>query len=196
MIWAVILAAGESRRMKKAKLLLPFGEDTIIETVVQKVLKSRVNNTLVVLGSNWQKTQKILQRYPVKVAVNPHYAQGMLSSVQYGFQVLPEEVHAVVVVLSDQPSIPSLVVDRLIAAYKKTRKGIIVPVFQKNRGHPILLDMKYRTDIEHLKPEEGLRSLVYSHPNDIEEVEVKTESILRDIDVEEDYQSERKKQKS
>lgn len=195
MIWAVILAAGESRRMKKAKLLLPFGEHTIIETVVQNVLKSRVDNTLVVLGSNWEKTKKILQRYLVKVVVNPYYVQGMLSSVQYGFQSLPEDVRAAVVVLGDQPSIPGSVVDTLIAAYKKTHRGIIVPTFQKNRGHPILLDMKYRTDIKHLNPEEGLRTLVYSHPKDIEEVEVKTESILRDIDVEEDYMSEQKKQK-
>lgn len=187
MIWALILAAGESKRMGKPKLLLPFGEKTIIEAVIEGVIGSRVEKILVVLGANREEIEKKIQNFPLKIAVNPNFGRGMLSSVQLGFQTLPENAKAVLVFLGDQPSISSNVINKIIDAYKETEKGIVLPVYKSERGHPVLIDMKYRDEVENLKPNLGLRALVYNHPEDIHEVKVETPSILRDIDDMEDY---------
>ncbi len=192
MIWAIILAAGESRRMGQPKLLLPFGEKTIIETVVEKVVSSKVNNTLVVLGSEREKVEKKVKNFPVKVVFNPDYPSGMLSSVLCGFKTLPEETQAVVVVLGDQPSVSTEVIDKIVDAYQKTGKGIVLPVYEKERGHPVVLDMKYKNEVERLSPDIGLRGTVYSHPEDILEVDVNAPEILQDIDDEADYKRELK----
>ncbi len=191
----MILAAGESRRMGQPKLLLPFGEKTIIETIVEKVVSSRVDNTLVVLGSEREEVEQKIKNFPVQVAFNADYPNGMLSSVLCGLRTLPEDTQAVVVVLGDQPSVSKEVIDKIVDAYQKTGKGIVLPVFKKERGHPVIIDMKYKDEIERLSPDIGLRGTVYSHPEDILEVEVDTPNILKDIDDEADYKRELKNKK-
>ena len=190
MIWAMILAAGESRRMGRPKLLLPFGEKTMIETVIDGVFQSKADRILVVLGSNREKIEKKIGHLPLDIVVNPGFKEGMLSSVQCGFHALPEETRAVLVFLGDQPSIPSEVIDRVVDAFKETGKGIVLPVYKGERGHPVLIDMKYRHDVKNLNPEVGLRELVYGHPDDILEVNMETAGILRDINDIEDYTKE------
>jgi len=190
MIWAMILAAGESKRMGKPKLLLPFGGKTIIETVIKSVIQSKVEGVLVVLGSDCEKIKEKIKNFSLKITVNPDFQSGMLSSVQKGFQALPKNAQAVLVILGDQPSISTAVINKIINAYKKTGKGIVLPVYRKNRGHPVLIDVKYREEVEKLSPDLGLRGTVYSHPEDILEIEVDTSNIVRDIDDEVDYKRE------
>lgn len=193
MIWAMILAAGESKRMGKPKLLLPFGEKTIIEIIVATVVSSKVEQTLVILGSDREKTEEKIKNYPVKIVYNRDFRGGMLSSVQCGFKSLPEETRAVLVVLGDQPKISTTVINKLIDAYKSSGKGIVLPVYKKERGHPVLIDVKYGEEVENLSHEVGLRGTVYNHPEDILEVDVETLSIFQDIDSESDYKRELEK---
>jgi molybdenum cofactor cytidylyltransferase len=187
MIWALILAAGESRRMGQSKLLLPYKDKTIIETVVQNVVSSVVDNTLLVVGSGRKKIEEKIINYPVKVTFNPDYGLGMLSSVHCGLKAVPCETQAVLVVLGDQPTISTATIDRLINAYKKSSKGIVFPVYKKERGHPVIIDMKYKAEVEGLSHDIGLRGIVYSHKDDTLEVEVDKPDILHDIDDESDY---------
>jgi molybdenum cofactor cytidylyltransferase len=190
MIWAMILAAGVSRRMGQPKLLLPFGKKTIIETIVDSVVSSKVEGTLVVLGSEREKIEEKIRNFPVRSAFNPDFRSGMLSSVLCGIKALPIETRAIVIVLGDQPSVSKQTIDRIVDEYQKTGKGIVLPVYKKERGHPVLIDMKYREEVESLSPDIGLRGTVYSHPEDILEVDVDTISVLQDIDDEEDYKRE------
>jgi len=190
MIWAMILAAGESKRMGKPKLLLPYGEKTIIETIVETVVSSNVENTLIILGSDREKIEEKIKNSPVKIVYNRDFRSGMLSSVQCGFKAVPEETRAVLVVLGDQPKISADVINKLIDAYKSTGKGIVLPVYKKERGHPVLIDVKYGEEVENLSHEVGLRGTVYNHPEDILEVDIETPSIFQDIDDESDYKRE------
>lgn len=190
LVGAIILAAGESKRMGKPKLLLPFGDKTILETVVTNVVQSKADEVLVVLGADPKKTEEKIKDLPVTITVNPHYKKGMLSSVQWGFNAIPKNIRGVLVCLGDQPSIPPSIMDKVIEAFKNSRKGIVVPAFKKNRGHPVLIDVKYRKEIEDLSSDVGLRGIVYNHPGDTLEVEVDTPSILRDIDNPNDYKKE------
>lgn len=187
MIWAMILAAGESRRMGRPKLLLPYGRTTIIEAVIRRVVSSRVDEVLVVLGSRWRTIKRKIEHLPVTTAVNPRYKQGMLSSVVRGIAALPRRCRAVVIVLGDQPELRPGVVNRLLRAYRQRKKGIIVPVYRGKRGHPFLLDLRYRKEIAALNPEVGLRELLQRHPEDILEILVPDANILYDIDNPDDY---------
>lgn len=173
--------------MGKPKLILPFGEKTIIETVVNNAVQSKVDEVLVVLGSNAEKIAEKIQNLPARTTVNPDFHQGMLSSIQWGFESLHEDTKAVLIMLGDQPLIPSSVISKIIEAYKQTGKGIILPVYNKRRGHPILIDIKYRDEVKQINPDMGLRALIHNHGEDILEVEVDSPGILKDIDTIEDY---------
>jgi molybdenum cofactor cytidylyltransferase len=190
-IWAVILAAGESRRMGQPKLLLPYGEETMIETVVRTVASSCVDGTLVVLGARRREIEEKIRGFSVKKAINREYRKGMFSSVLCGLNTLPKAARAAVLVLADQPGIPAGVIDSLIESFLLGHKGLVVPVYRKKRGHPLLLDLKYRREVEALPPEAGLRGLLRRHPEDILEVRVSSPEILRDIDSPGDYRKSR-----
>jgi len=189
MIWAVVLAAGRSERMGSAKLLLPMGRITLIETVIRGVLRSRVEGVLVVLGADREKLEPVIGRYPVRTVFNPDFGRGMLSSVKRGFEAVPPDVRAVLVFLGDQPAPSASVTCRIIDAYRKTGKGIVLPAFRGRRGHPVLVDLKYRDEVGALDPRIGLRQLPRAHPDDVFEVKVRTPAVLRDIDTQKDYRT-------
>lgn len=191
-IWAIILAAGESRRMKLPKMLLPFRGSTIIEQVIENVINSQVDDTVVVLGAGSDEIMKVISNWPVKHCVNTGYKEGMLSSVKCGFRFLPRSCEAALVFPGDQPLIKPEVTDLLISAYRKHGKGIVIPVSGSKRGHPILISSEYFEDIRHLGINESLRDLSLKHPADVLEVDTGTYDIFTDIDTQDDYLRELK----
>lgn len=194
-IWGIILAAGESTRMKKQKLLLPFREKTIIETVVSTVFSTLKKNIIVVLGANRNEISKELSNLQVNLVENRNFSEGMLSSVICGLNALPVETEAFLIYLGDQPQITNDVSFKLIDAFKNSGKGIIIPVFDQKRGHPVLIDYKYKPEIEKLNQEKGLRQLMEKFSTDIYELNCGMPEILRDIDTPQDYRFETNKTK-
>ncbi len=189
-ISAIILAAGESKRMGKPKLLLPYGDKTIIETVIQTVMQSEAKNIIVVLGSEKEKIRSLISRYPIIITENNEYQSGMLSSIQCGLRSVPEEANTVMILLGDQPMINGTVIDQLTDALRHTDKGIMIAVNNGKRGHPILINVKYKKEIEKLGPENSMHDFTRKFASDILEVETETPDILRDIDTPEDYNKE------
>lgn len=189
-IWAIILAAGASTRMKKQKLLLPFNGKTIIEKVIDNAMQTVKSNIVVVLGSHHEEIRKQIGNPSLQYVINNNFNAGMLSSVICGFRALPESAAAALIFLGDQPHIPPTAAKKLTEAKKHCTKGIIIPVYKGRRGHPILIDTKYTSEIENLDPMDGLRGLTNNNQTDILEVECDTPEILRDIDTPEDYQFE------
>ena len=179
--------------MGQSKLLLRIRGTSMIESVLDAVVQSKTDRILIVLGSESQKIAKKIDNYPIHSTVNPHFRRGMLSSIQWGLRALPADASAVLVVLGDQPSISSDVIDFLIAARLKVKKGIVVPTYEGKRGHPVLIDINYSKEIGELDPEVGLRHLLHKHPEDVLEVEVKTADVLGDVDTAEDYRKELEK---
>jgi molybdenum cofactor cytidylyltransferase len=189
-LWAIILAAGESKRMKVPKMLLPYKGKSIIEKVIENVTTSDIQKTMVVLGAEHKAILKVISGLPIENIYNHNYKKGMFSSVVCGFRSLPDDVEAILIFQGDQPMIPSTVVNMVINAYRKSGKGIVIPVFEKKRGHPLLLDKKYRNEIEKLNPDVGLHSLAGKFHGDVLEINVNNPEILRDIDTYEDYLNE------
>jgi len=193
LIWAVVLAAGESRRMGTQKLLMPYGKQTVVEAVVSTAEASRVDRVMIVLGADKEEVRSAVEpaaerERGVVFTVNEDHALGMLSSIQAGFRALPEDAEAAVVMLGDQPFLPARVVDAVVSAYRESGRGIVVPVYEDRRGHPLLVDMKHRAEVLRLDPAVGLRQLLRAHVEDVLEVEVGEPSILRDLDTPQDYQ--------
>jgi molybdenum cofactor cytidylyltransferase len=186
-IWAIILAGGESKRMKAPKMVLPFRGSTIIQKVIENVNASEVDKTMVVLGSSFEIILNVITGMSITYCYNDNYKEGMLSSVKCGFRSLPKDLQAVLVFQGDQPLIPPETVNVVINAWRNSGKGIVIPVTSGKRGHPLLIDRKYRDKIEVLKDDEGLRSLAGKFRDDVLEVEVNTPEILIDIDTQEDY---------
>jgi len=189
-LWAIILAAGESKRMGFPKMLLAFNGATMIENVISNVRASNVDNIIVVLGAYREKLTEILRGSDVQCCYNDSYKEGMLSSVWSGVRNLPSDFAAVLVFQGDQPLINSKSINKVIEAYRLSGKGIVIPVFEKKRGHPILIDRKYRDEIEKLDPGSGLRSLAYNHSDDVLEVDTEDRGILRDFDTYNEYKKE------
>jgi molybdenum cofactor cytidylyltransferase len=188
-IWAVVLAAGESRRMGTQKLLLPFGERTVVEAVVAAARGSRADRVMAVLGADAGEVRQKLEASGAMFTVNEDYPRGMLSSVQAGFKALGGDAEAAIVMLGDQPFLAAKVVDQVVGAYRASGKGIVIPVFRGRRGHPVLIDMKYKDEVLGLDPADGLRQLMRAHPGDIQEADVDDANILRDMDTPEDYRA-------
>jgi molybdenum cofactor cytidylyltransferase len=191
-ICAIILAAGESTRMGANKLLLPWHGHPIIRVVIENVMQTYVDHILVVLGAFREEILPIIKEMPVRHCYNSFYKQGMLSSVQCGFRNLPDSVDAAMIFLGDQPMISGAVAKLLIEEYRKSKTGMLVPTYKGKRGHPVLIDKKYKNAIEKLDPAEGLRALFYHTSEDIQEVEADEPGILRDIDTLQDYNDENK----
>jgi molybdenum cofactor cytidylyltransferase len=187
----IVLAAGESRRMGTPKQLLPFGERTILERVVDTLLTAGVGQVIVVLGHLADRVRTVLGDRPVQAIVNEAYRQGMLSSVKCGVQAISTDHNAVLFALGDQPQIDSAVVREVIRAYRAGDAGIVIPRYNGKKGHPIIINLSsYREAIIDLPDSLGLNALMQEYADDVHLIDVATEDIIHDIDVPEDYTRE------
>ncbi len=189
MIAALVLAAGQSRRMGRNKLLLPFGAATVIETVVGEVAAcDQVRDIVVVTGYDGERLAAHLARLPARCAFNPAYRQAeMLVSIQVGLRALTDEAQAALIVLGDQPLIQRDVVQHVIAAHAPNT--LVIPSYHRKRGHPSLIDRALWPDVQALPATATLRDFIRWHERQIRYVEVETDSILKDLDTPEEYNS-------
>ena len=195
MICAVVLAAGESRRMGAQKLLLPFGGVTVIEHIVDQLLNSAIDKVFVITGHEGDRIADQISKRAVSVVKNPDYQKGMLSSVRCGLGALPAECEKVLVVLGDQPALTTELVNEMIGSLAATDKGIMVPIYEGRRGHPILFSVCYCQEIMTHYDEVGLRGLMRAHPEDVFELEASTSTVLLDMDYPDDYRRELERQR-
>jgi molybdenum cofactor cytidylyltransferase len=145
---------------------------------------------VVVVGANKEEIISQIGNRPVNYCVNKNFMDGMLSSVICGFKALPKDAEAAMIFLGDQPQIPKNAAQKVIKAWQQSEKGIVIPTYTGRRGHPVLFETNYRSEIEKLNPEEGLRSLSRKFKEDVLEVDCNISEILRDIDTPEEYNLE------
>lgn len=193
MIAAVLLAAGESRRMGDFKQLLRLGDRTFIEHCVDNLLASRIDQVIVVTGHREAEVRRAIANRPVDIVHNAEYKSGMATSIKSGVRFASEKADACIISLVDQPRIDSPVMDCLIQAYKdgasdRSRSLIVIPTYGDKTGHPILVDLVLREEILAMDSESGLRQVVLAHSGAIKRVPVSSMSILEDCDIPEDYE--------
>lgn len=190
MICAILLAAGQSRRMGQQKLLLPFEGQTVIGHIADQIVAAPIERTVVVTATEGEAIRLTLAGKPLTFVVNPDAAGDMLSSVRCGLQAVPAECTAAIVILGDQPTIRAALIADLVRAFQSRRAKIVVPSCCGQRGHPILFSADYFAEVLTQHDGVGLRGLLQAHPSDVAEVEVADTAVLADMDGPEDYQRE------
>ena len=187
MISAMLLAAGESRRMGDFKQLLTIAGKTFVERCVDNLLRSRVDEVVVVTGHREQDVRRAVGDRPVRFVYNADYRAGMSSSIKRGVESLSKDSRACLIALADQPLISADVFNRVIEEYEKNQSLIVVPTFEGRNGHPVILDLRLRQEILSMDPAQGLRQVVRAHASETRHVAVSDEAVLIDFDLPEDY---------
>jgi molybdenum cofactor cytidylyltransferase len=188
-IGAVILAAGQARRMGRNKMLLPYGTSSVIETIVTEVTAcSAVGDVVVVTGHEPDRITALLAAQPVRCVFNPDYARAeMLVSLQVGVRALAAETQAALIVPGDHPRLRRDIIQRVVDEYQPD--ALVIPSYQMKRGHPILIDRMWWDELLALPDTASLRDFIRAHEDHIRYVVVDTDSVLQDLDTPEEYQS-------
>ncbi|MDI6783371.1 MAG: nucleotidyltransferase family protein [bacterium] len=216
LLTAILLAAGQSKRMglnsaksspvKRNKLLLPYKKTTqaIILHILKKVFQSNIPQIIVVVGYQSRKLRTIVQssqllksgrrKCSLDFVENRNYRSGLASSICAGMNGISSDTDAVLIFLGDQPDISVQTMHKIIRRATRSRKSVVVPVYQGQNGHPVLFKKKYFNQLRRLaslsgKKVRGARVLLENNPNDISFVKVNDQGIIRDIDTWQDYQS-------
>lgn len=191
---AVVLAAGQSRRMGRPKMTLSWGNTTVIGRVLQALESGGVDNVLIVTGAARVEVEKAVSGFGVRTVFNPFYAEAeMIKTLQVGISALNDEYEAALVVLGDQPQLRPKVVRGILDTYQESQAALIVPSFEMQRGHPWLLGRTYWPEILSLPSSETLRDFLNRHAAEIHYLIVNSKSVLQDLDTPEDYQHYRPK---
>jgi molybdenum cofactor cytidylyltransferase len=189
MISAVVLAAGQSKRMGRPKINLSWGETTVLGAVLSALQEGGIDHIVVITGlisivglDPWIESK--IQFVPNPLAETSE----MLVSLQFGLRALSDDVDAALIVLGDQPQIQSQTVAGLLSVYQQNRAPIIVPSYRMRRGHPWLIQRSLWTEILSLPSSVTMRQFLENHKERIYYHNVDTGSILLDLDTPEDYQ--------
>jgi molybdenum cofactor cytidylyltransferase len=187
-IAAVVLAAGQSKRMGSPKLVLPWGQDTVIGKVVRTLQEAGLDDIVVVTGSANSLIENALHNFNVQTIHNQDFVDGeMLASCKVGFEALDAQVEAALVVLGDQPQIEAGVVKSILRLYANSKPVLVVPSYQMHRGHPWLVARKLWPAVLALQPNESLRDFLAQQAAQITYLPVESSSILQDLDTPADY---------
>jgi molybdenum cofactor cytidylyltransferase len=192
---AVVLAAGLSSRMGQPKMVLPWGEDTVIGRVVRTLWAGGVQQVVVVTGGAHDAVEQALERLPankekqVVTVFNRNYSNGeMLISVRVGLHTLLEsDCDAFLLALGDQPQIEANTVTTVIDAFRSSGAALVVPSFEMRRGHPWLVGRRLWPSLLSQQLPFTLRDFLNLHRDSIYYANVNTASVLADLDTPDDY---------
>lgn len=189
MISAIVLAAGESRRMGRPKQLLEWRGKTLLRHTLDNLLRSDVDEIILVLGHEAEKIEKGLEGLDIKIILNPDYRRGMASSLKRGLRTMDPASEAFLILLADQPGIDPQLVNRVIQEFRQAdpKRGIVRPVYRGRPGHPVLIGIRYLEEALQLQGDVGAREILKKHPEDVLEIAVGRKAVLEDIDTPEEY---------
>jgi len=186
-IAAVVLAAGQSSRMGGPnKLLAEIGGKPLVRHMVDAALGSRARPVLVVTGHQRDKVEAALAGLPVKFVHNPHFADGLGTSLKAGIAALgglPAEVDGAIVCLGDMPQVDGALIDRLIGAFDPDHGAlVVVPTIDGKRGNPVVWSRRFFPDLMAVEGDVGARYLIGRYTEAVAEVPLTGTAALTDVD--------------
>ena len=185
MIAAVVLAAGLARRMGRPKLLLDLRGKPVVRWSVEALLP-HVGDLVVVTGAEDGAIREALGGLAIRFAVNPRPQDGQGTSIAVGVAALKPWTRAALVALGDQPRVPEVVLPKLIEAFGRGGKAIVVPVYRGMQGTPVLFASEVFPELLALRGDTGARSVVQARPERVDAVALDLPMPL-DVDTPEDY---------
>ena len=190
MISAIILAAGESKRMGQPKMLLPWGKLTVLGQVIYTFQKAGIEDVVVITGGAHEQAQEVVKQHGARSIFNAQFTSGeMLSSLQLGLGAQLQRTTATLIALGDQPQVQMATVRLICDTFDQQKSKLIVPSFQRRRGHPWLVERSLWEELGGMRFPQSPRDFLNEHSADIFYVEVDTPTILADLDTPQDYQT-------
>jgi molybdenum cofactor cytidylyltransferase len=190
---AVVPAAGRSSRMGRPKLLLRYGQDTILGATLAALRDGGVRHTVLVVQPADQELRSWAEGRDLQWTINPRPDDGMLTSVWAGLEAvggveaLIAAREELLVCPGDLPRLRADTVAALLRESRATQASLLVPRCGNERGHPLIIGPDLLAEIATLDPEVGLRGLRLRHPERTVEVEVGDPGVVHDVDTPEDY---------
>ena len=186
MIAGVLLAAGLSRRMGQAKLLLPLGGRPVLRHSAERLLAAGLAPVIVVTGEEQGSAAAALAGLAVELVANPNAAAGQSTSVRAGIVALPPGAEAALIALGDQPFLPEDVIPRLCDALRSMNKPIAAPRYRDGIGNPVLFGAAVFPELLALDGDRGARSVVERDLGRVALVDFDL-PMPQDLDTPEDY---------
>jgi molybdenum cofactor cytidylyltransferase len=211
----ILLSSGSSKRFGSEKLLacLPSGE-TLLERALRIHLRSQISPLIVVVSPNLgtiisqntgafsfskltiEKRCDTWHAFSCKwgcgrLIINENFQRGMSSSIKKGIRGLigEEKAGGLMVSLADLPLLSPETINFFIKRFLVERAGFLLPVFNDITGHPVIFNYnRFKNDIDQLRGDVGLRSLLKKYPNAVQTVPWQDDSVIYDIDTPKDLQ--------
>jgi molybdenum cofactor cytidylyltransferase len=181
---ALVLAAGQSRRMGRTnKLLAEVDGVPMVARVARAVTESKAEPVVVVLGHEGDQVRECLAGTEATFVDNPGFEEGLSTSLTAGLAALPDNIDGVVICLGDMPRVRPGEIDRLISAFAlEEGRAICVPTHRGKRGNPVLWARRFFTEMAELRGDVGARHLIGEYAELVAEVEMADDGVLVDVD--------------
>ena len=189
MISAILLAAGESKRMNgENKLTKIINGEPLIKHSVKNILTSSVDELIIVLGYQKEIIEKLIDKNEkIKFVFNKNFESGMASSIKTGIDNLSEKTEAFFICLADMPMINHDIYDQLIKS--KDNKEIIVPTYKEQQGNPILFNKSMKEKIMSISGDIGAKKILELNKEKILILEINDQGIIKGFNTQKDFNS-------
>ena len=183
MITAILLAAGQSKRLKNEnKLTKLFKGKPLINHILYSLIKSKVNKIIIVLGFEHLKIKtKLLKNKKINFVVNKNYKKGMSSSIKTGLKKLPKNSKGFLIVLGDMPNITKTTINKICLSIIRSDKEIILPKFKNKTGNPIGFKHSMIKNIYKIKGDKGAKNIIKQNNKKIKFLNINSKSILTNL---------------
>jgi molybdenum cofactor cytidylyltransferase len=181
MLAAVILSGGASSRMGSPKALLPYQGRPFLEHLLEIAIHPEIGARRVVLGADAESIAKAIPLKAHEMIINSQWEKGQLSSIQAAVRKLPAGTEGMLLLLIDHPLISSALVAELIAQFHKSKKPIVLPVYEGRRGHPVIFSASLYPELLRAPVETGARAVVWAHRDEVEEVPTNEEGCVLNL---------------
>jgi molybdenum cofactor cytidylyltransferase len=183
-IAAIILAAGQSRRMGVTnKLLADIEGQPMVTRVANAVKSSAASPVIAVVGHEANEVRLALSDTQIQCTENTNFTDGLSTSLTAGLAALPDDIDGVLICLGDMPRVSANQIDRLIAAFDPLEgRAICVPTYNGKQGNPILLARRFFDEMQEITGDRGARHLIDGYHELTCEVEMAEDSVLVDVD--------------